>query len=290
MTSIAERRAADPGAVLVACDFTPPRGANPEALAAAGTLDADWISVAYNPGKATRVNAAAAARWIADQAERDVVFTLGTRDMNRLATESLLLGAQLLGLENVLVVRGDRFSERERASVKPVHDFTPTGLLRAITEMNEGVDYRGSRLQPPTTLCAGATIDLSRPREAELALTLRKAEAGARFFFTQPLYDPATLEQFVAAYEARHGTALGAPVFAGVQVMTGESLRFGDVPAAVIADLDRGRPGEEIALEVLDRFVARGFRSIYLVPPIIRGGARDYAAAARVLRALRGRM
>ena len=289
MTSIIERRAADPDTLLVVCDFTPPRGADTEALRVASTLEADWISVAYNPGKATRVNAAAAARWIADHAGRDVVFTLGTRDMNRLAIESLLLGAQLLGLENVVVVRGDGFSARERETVKPVHDFTPTGLLGAITAMNDGVDYRGSTLEPPTTLCAGATIDLGRDRDAEIALTRRKVEAGARFFLTQPLYDPATLEAFVARYAQRVGSALDAPIFAGVQVMTGESLRFGDVPAAVIADLDRGRAGEEIALAVLERFAARGFRSIYLVPPILRGGRRDYTAAARVLTALRAR-
>ncbi|MDA1003834.1 MAG: methylenetetrahydrofolate reductase [Chloroflexi bacterium] len=289
MTSVVERRAADPDAVLVVCDFTPPRGADTDALMAAGTLDADWISVAYNPGKATRVNAVAAARWIADHTGRDAIFTLGTRDMNRLATQSLLLGAQLLGLENVVVVRGDGFTARERESVKPVHDFTPTALLRSITEMNAGVDFRGSKLQAPTALCAGATIDLGRDHDAEVALTVRKAEAGARFFLTQPLYDPGTLERLLDDYARAAGVTLDAPVFAGVQVMTGESLRFGEVPADVIADLDRGRPGEEIALAVLDRFVARGFRSIYLVPPIMRGGRRDYAAAARVLTTLRAR-
>lgn len=289
MTSVVERRAADPDAVLVVCDFTPPRGADTAALAAAGTLDADWISVAYNPGKATRVNAAAAARWIVDHTGRDAIFTLATRDMNGLATQSLLLGAQLLGLENMVVVRGDGFTARERESVKSVHDFTPTGLLRAIAEMNAGVDFRGSKLQAPTALCAGATIDLGRDHDAEVVLTLRKAGVGARFFLTQPLYAPDVLERFLADCARNQSEPLAAPVFVGVQVMTAESLRFGDVPADVIADLDRGRPGEEIALAVLDRFVARGFRSIYLVPPIMRGGRRDYAAAARVLSALRAR-
>ena len=48
------------------------------------------------------------------------------------------------------------------------------------------------------------------------------------------------------------------------------------------------RPGEEIAAQVLRDFVAEGFRSIYLVPPIMRGGRRDYKAAQRVIEAFRG--
>ena len=40
----------------------------------------------------------------------DATFTLATRDMNRLALQSQLLGAQMLGLENVIVVQGDPFS------------------------------------------------------------------------------------------------------------------------------------------------------------------------------------
>ena len=48
-------------------------------------------------------------------------------------------------------------------------------------------------------------------------------------------------------------------------------------------DLERGRAAVDIALAVLHEFVDAGFRSIYLVPPILRAGRRDYEAAARVL-------
>jgi hypothetical protein len=39
---------------------------------------------------------------------------------------------------------------------------------------------------------------------------------------------------------------------------------------------------------VLRSYVDEGFRSIYLVPPIMRGGRRDYEAAQRVIEAFRG--
>ncbi|MCH8186606.1 MAG: hypothetical protein IH862_10940, partial [Chloroflexi bacterium] len=55
----------------------------------------------------------------------------------------------------------------------------------------------------------------------------------------------------------------------------------------VTDDLGRGRPGTEIAVQVLEAFVSAGFRTFYLVPPILRGGRRDYEAAQAVLEAFR---
>ena len=52
-------------------------------------------------------------------------------------------------------------------------------------------------------------------------------------------------------------------------------------------DLERGREGVDIAVEVFHRYRERGFHSFYLIPPILKGGRRDYAAAQRVVEACR---
>ncbi len=283
MAKIVDKRAQDPNALLFICDFSPPRGADPKLLAPAQDLDADFISVAYNPGKSTGVNSAFGACWIKAHAGSDVLFTLATRDMNRVAAQSLLLGAALLGLENVLVVKGDGFTERELSAVKTVDDFKPTELLNSIAAMNEGRDFKGGKLRSATDLCVGAPIDLAHGVRRETRLTRRKVEAGAEFFLMQPLFDPRRLEDFLSGYEREYGEPLSAPVFCGVQVMAPDSIVFGDIPEWVARDLSGGRPGEEIAAQVVRDFVAEGFRSIYLVPPIIRGGRRDYKAAQRVI-------
>ena len=251
-------------------------------------VGADFISVAYNPGKAAKLNSAFAARWLEDHSENQgVVFTLATRDMNKLATQSLLLGADLLGLRNVVVLQGDRFSEQELGSVASVDDFKPTELLRSIQAMNEGVDYRGSKLRSPTNLCAGAALDLGHGLEREVQLTRRKVEAGAQFFLMQPLFDVESIAEFLDRYAGRYGETLTTPLFCGVQVMTPESIVFGDVPAWVTSDLEKGRPGQDIATDLLGQFGERGFRTIYLVPPILRGGRRDYETAQLVIEAAR---
>jgi homocysteine S-methyltransferase len=119
------------------CDFTPPRGADPSLLDGAANLrQTDFISVAYNPGKLVRVDSVAVAHQLKQRFGVDVVFNLSPRDMNKIALESRLLGAAALGLENVLVLQGDRLTEREDATA--VADYTATGLIAAARHLNEG--------------------------------------------------------------------------------------------------------------------------------------------------------
>ena len=264
------------------CDFSPPRDGDPGILHQAN-IDAHFISVAYNPGRAVRVNSAMLAAAIKRDAGKDVAFTLATRDMNRLALQSQLLGAQLLGLENVVVVQGDPFSERDLALVKGAGDIAPTGLIAAVAEMNQGVDFRGAQLRSPTGFCIGATMDLSRGIEREAGLARRKAQAGAEFFITQPIFDVAAAARFRDAYAVRSGEPLKLPVFFGLQVLEQAGVIFSSVPESVQRDLAGGRSGVDIALELYHRFQAGGLHNVYLVPPIRRGGARNYDAAREVL-------
>ena len=100
------------------CDFSPPRFADWNVVQRAGELSADFLCVAYNPGKAVRVDSAMLASAIKTHTGKETVFNLATRDMNRLALQTHLLGAQMLGLENVVVVKGDNFSGRDLERVK----------------------------------------------------------------------------------------------------------------------------------------------------------------------------
>ena len=164
------------------CDFSPPRGDGPAYVEQARAIAADYICVAYNPGKAVRVDSAAMAVAVKQTTGRDVVFNLATRDMNKLAIQSHLLGAQLLGLENLVVLAGDSFNERDKSLATEVSDFRPTELIGAIAAMNEGNDYKGSKLRAATDFCIGASIDLVRGVDREARLAHQKAEAGAHFF------------------------------------------------------------------------------------------------------------
>ena len=283
MTTVVEKRRQSGDLLLVICDFSPPRGSDPRLLEPASHLGADFISMAYNPGRSARVSSPLAAHWVRERSGKDVIFTLATRDMNKVATQSLLMGASLLGLENLVVVKGDSFTESDLQGVKPVDDFTPTGLIEATVEMGEGIDFRGRKLRSPSRFCVGATLDLGKEPSREMALARRKTEAGADFFLLQTLFEPARLRRFLDDYMERYGRPLEQTIFCGVQVPAPDSLSFGAVPEWVSSDLAKGRPGEQIALQLIYEYKDAGFNSIYLVPPVFRGGRRDYDAAQRVL-------
>lgn len=271
------------------CDFSPPRSADPRALEPARSLDADYINVAYNPGKAVRMDSAMLASSIKSQTGKDAMFNLSTRDMNKVALQSHLLGAQMLGLENVVVLRGDVFTEKDLEKVKDVSDFTPTGLIKSLDTMNQGIDFRGSKLRAPTELCVGGSIDLGRGIHTEAALAHSKAMAGAQFFITQPIFNTDDISAFSGAYSAITGQELTQPVFFGLQILQKDGVIFSSVPEGVRTDLDEGREGTDIALELLEKFQAAGIKRIYLVPPIMKGGARDYEAAQTVLKQAKNR-
>ena len=266
------------------CDFSPPRAGDPQSFAQPN-IDVDFISVAYNPGRAVRVNSAMLASFIKGQTGKDVVFTLATRDTNKLALQSLLLGGQILGLENVVVVQGDPFSQRDLERVKDVGDFTPTRMIAAIAEMNQGLDYRGGQLRAPTDYCIGATLDLSRDMEQEARLARRKHQAGTQFFMTQPIFEVAEAERFHDAFASVAKEDQVPPVFFGLQILEQDGVIFSSVPERVRQELEQGRSGVEIALELYQRFQEGGLNNVYLVPPIRRGGARSYGAAREVLAA-----
>ena len=286
MAKITERCYEQTGRTTFICDFSPTRSGEPDAVRQAA-IDADFISVAYNPGRSVRINSAMLAAAIKNQLAKEVVFTLATRDMNLLALQSLLLGAQVLGLENVAIVRGDPLSDRDLSLFREAGGLKPTELMAAITEMNRGLDFRGSRLRAPTDFCVGGTMDLGRGIELEARLARRKVQAGAQFFVTQPIFDAQDAARLYDAYRSTAGEDLAVPVFFGLQVLEQDGVLFSTVPGRVIADLESGRSGVDIALELFQSFQQTGLHNVYLVPPIRRGGARGYSAAREVLAALK---
>ena len=199
--------------------------------------------------------------------------------MNRLAAQSYLLGAQLLGLDNVVVARGDSFSGRDAGLVPDVADYRPTQLIAAISEMNQGRDFRGRQLDSPTDFSVGATLDLGQDLGRQARLAGRKVEAGAGFLVTQPIYTPGDAARFLEAYEEVNRQVCPVPIYWGLQMLESGSVAFGSVPSRIKEESEAGRSGVEIALEVYGRFREAGMWNIYLLPSILPGGDRGYEAA-----------
>lgn len=281
MKTVTKAHRAAAGKPVVICDVSPPRESGPGSLDEAASLDADFLSVAYNPGQSVRVNSAFAAKYLSDRHGKPTVFTLATRDMNRIAIQSLLLGASWTGLHNVVVVRGDPIRAHDRDRVTTVGDYTTTALLSDIAAMNLGIDFRGLSLSRPTSFCAGATVDIGRGFDAEASLAERKLASGAEFLLSQAHFNPADIREI----QRRLPPLLGEtpPVFAGVQVLDPAGIDFGNVPDAIRRELDAGRPGLDIARELAHELWSAGITNFYVIPPIRPRGVRDYTSAADLI-------
>lgn len=135
----------------------------------------------------------------------ETVFQIVTRDRNRIALESDLLSAAVLGLENVLAVTGDLPSLGDHPQAKLVYDVDSVQLLEMIKTLNGGHDMVGNELQGTPDFFAGAVVNPGADSEASFELQIikmaKKIEAGARFFQTQAVFDVRLFEKLMKRVE-----------------------------------------------------------------------------------------
>ena len=192
----------------------------------------------------------------------DPVFQVTCRDRNRLALQSDLLSASVLGIENVLALTGDLPALGDHPQAKPVYDLDSVQLLWAIKKMNEGYDIVGNELQGKTNFFPGAVVNPGADTEAALELQLikmeKKIEAGARFFQTQAIFNADVLAKFIKRVEG-----FDIPILAGIIPLKSAGMaRFMNknvsgvfVPDELINKMaeaeDRTKTGIEIAANLL---------------------------------------
>jgi len=145
----------------------------------------------------------------------DPIFQMTCRDRNRIALQSDLLNAHVLGVKNVLAITGDFPTLGDHPDAKAVYDLDSVQLVWTINRMNEGYDLAGNQLQGKTDFFVGAVVTPITDTEAAFELQLikmeKKVEAGARFFQTQAVYDVDAFARFV-----RRAEGFGVPILAGI--------------------------------------------------------------------------
>jgi len=150
------------------------------------------------------------------------VYQLTCRDRNRIALQSDLLSAAYLGVKNVLILTGDHVSLGDHKGAKPVFDLDSVNLLRAATSLEAGEDLAGNKLVGPPKFFKGCVVTpCTDLMELQLLKLEKKIEAGAEFIQTQAVYDPKTLESFMAEVRRR---GIKAPVLAGIVVLKSAAM------------------------------------------------------------------
>ncbi|HEX9710026.1 MAG TPA: methylenetetrahydrofolate reductase, partial [Candidatus Thermoplasmatota archaeon] len=211
--ALAERRFA------LTAEITPPRGADPDAIrhkAAALRGAVDAVNVTDNQTARVSMSPLAAAILLRD-AGVEPVLQLQTRDRNRLALQSVLLGASAHGIHNLLCLGGDPMHIGNDPTATAVHDLDATGLIALARQLrDEGRDYGGAELtKAPHFIIAGTCNPFGGTTDKALDLVEAKLDAGADFFQTQAIFDVPRFVEFLDAARAR-GVLPRARLLAGV--------------------------------------------------------------------------
>ncbi|RKY35130.1 MAG: 5,10-methylenetetrahydrofolate reductase [Candidatus Duberdicusella sinuisediminis] len=216
------------------------------------------------------------------------VYQLVTRDRNRLALQSDLLSAYVLGIENVLCLTGDHPVLGDHPQAKPVYDLDSVQLLKAAKSLNEGEDMVGNPLEGRPQLFLGAVVNPGiEPLEPQIIKMKKKISAGAQFFQTQPVYEVDKFARFVEKVKD-----LGVPILAGVVLLKSakmakymnENVSGVNVPQELIEEMasvskeDRPKKSVEIAVRLIKKLkpLCQGIHIMPLgwdryVPDILKG-------------------
>lgn len=280
------------GRLAIGVEMDPPRGASlARMLAGAETLrsaGADVINVADSPMARMRMSPWAACHLIQDEADIETVLHFPTRGRNLLRVQGDLLAAYALGVRNLFACMGDPTAIGDYPHAADTMDVTPSGLIALIKSgFNAGQDRTGGSIGEATSFVVGCAVNINpADLNRELRVLNKKVTNGADFLLSQPVFDPAAIGRFKAAYEDLYGP-LQTPILAGllpfVNARHAEFLH-NEVPGISVPEDVReilrsaGDKSEQVGLEIacdLAAQIADAAAGIYLMPPF---GRYDLAA------------
>ena len=193
------------------------------------------INVTDNQSSVMRVGSlGVCARLVQDGIEP--IFQITCRDRNRLAIQSDILSAYILGIRNMLALTGDHTTMGDHPGSKPVFDLDSVSLLMTMSSLKSGKDLAGEELVgAPEDIFPGAVVTPGcDPLEPQLIKMERKIEAGAKFFQTQAFYDPKVFERFM-----NQASKFNVPVLAGIVIIKSAGMaRYmnANVPGVYVPD------------------------------------------------------
>lgn len=189
------------GHFAVTSEMGPPRGASGDFVRkTAEHLKAccDAMNVTDNQTAIVRMSSLASCA-ILSQLGIDPVMQMVTRDRNRLAMQSDILGAVALGIRNLLCLSGDHQKFGNHPTAKNVHDIDSIQLLQMVKTMrDEGLFMSGDKISGDVPMFIGAAANpFADPFEFRVLRLAKKAKAGADFIQTQAVFDVARFSKWM---------------------------------------------------------------------------------------------
>ncbi len=266
-----------PGPVIVELD--PPAGVNMEQVIAAAKQAEEFgvstISLADNPLASIRVDNLALAGIIRHHVPTQIILHMTSRDRNRIALQSTVMGAHVLGLESLLCITGDPVRMCEDTSTSGVFDVSSVGLVRLVSEFNDSIMNQGTD-RPPVAIGVALNPNV-RSIAGQITKLKRKIEAGANFVMTQPVF---SVERYYMLRDAMVESDVDIPIYLGLLPLL--SLRnaeflHNEVPGIVVPDNirqkmdqytnveDQRKAAMDIVIDLVGK-LAKDVTGFYIIP------------------------
>ena len=195
----------------------------------------DAINLPDGPRASARITPLLAAKMIEEKIGIAAIPHCCCRDKSLIGLQSELLSYAASGIKQLLFITGDPPKLGDYPFSSGVFDIDAIGLVAMQNKMNRGVDCGGKSINGQTSTLIGVGLDPNAiDQEREYRRICEKAEAGADFIQTQPVFEPSALLNFIKRIEHLH-----LPVIAGVWPLV--SLRNAqfmrnEVPGVVVPD------------------------------------------------------
>ena len=241
------RAAVQAQAFLITAEVMPPKGGDPSHMIEMAKLLRDRVhAVNITDGsRAVLRMSSLASSVILLRHGIEPVCQMACRDRNQIALQADLMGAQALGICNILALTGDPIKAGDHPQGRGVFELESVRLLKLIDRLNQGLDANEKPLTDGATdLFAGAAIDPQCQSWSGLQRRFeRKLAAGAQFFQSQLICDFDRLEKFM------NQIAVGCnkPILAGIFLLkSAKNAQF----------INRNVPGVQIPQSIIDRLEA----------------------------------
>ena len=136
-------------------------------------------------------------------------------------TEDALIELNYLGVDNLVLIRGDGSPKKDLPAGRSVNEFA-LDLVEQITNMNEGIYLADQEDQQPTDFCMGVSAYPEKHFEApnmgfDIENLLKKQHAGAHYAVTQMFFDNDKYFEFL---EHARDAGVTIPILPGLKILT----------------------------------------------------------------------
>lgn len=230
------------GKFAVTCELAPPRGTDLDLIYKATTLlkgKVDAVNVNDGPAASVRMSSWALSRILLDIGI-EPIMEMATRDRNRIALQSDLLGASAMGIQNILCLSGDHPATGDHPQSKKVFDLDSIQLMAAVKRIrDEGCLVNGRKISgKPRFFIGGVANPFVESLELHVMRLKKKISGGAEFIQTQPVLDIDHFKRWLNQV-SEYGLVDQCPIIAGVlslkSVEMAQYLR-NNIPGIMIPD------------------------------------------------------